>query len=70
MSLKGKKLTFVEYGALGGVYLDGKLVIEGYTLSPWDVLRALGLEIHTRTISGSVRIKMPKNLRDLKDTNG
>ena len=65
--MKGK-LTFVEFteSPWAALYLDGQIVLEGGSISPMDVFKAIGLDIEHRVIRG-VCDGMPTKLEDLKE---
>lgn len=42
--MKTPSITFVEYDDWEGLYLDGKLVLEGHSLDTSHVLDALGIQ--------------------------
>ena len=63
--MKGK-LTFVEFtdDRWGGLYLDGKLLIQGNILRPCDILSALGLDYELKILERPAK-RLPRDLENL-----
>lgn len=61
-----KQITFVDdtSGEWIGIYINGKLVDEGHSFQPEDVLRLLNIDF--TNITTAIDDRLPRNLADVE----